>query len=417
MELMEHQLKTVELLGNGKILWGGVGAGKSATVLEYYMRNEAPRNIYVITTAKKRDSLDWEKEAAEFGISTDPSLTRSGTIVIDSWNNIGNYEHITEGFFIFDEQKAIGSGPWVKSFLQITKRNRWVLLSATPGDTWTDYAPVFIANGYYENITDFRRQHVVYAPRVKYPKILKYIEVEKLERLRNEVLVEMPYWGKNKRYVNWLDVDHDKALFHTVRKRRWNPFEDRPIKDAAEMFRLMRMVVNSDVSRLDMLRRLVMMCHSKIVIFYNFDYELEMLRTLGREVPIAEWNGHKKEPIPNTDQWLYLVQYTSGAEGWNCTTANAMVFFSMTYSYKNFEQAQGRIDRLDTPFNQLYYYVFVSDSYIDNGIKRALMAKKDFNERKFLTQERAKSCAKSCAKSGENSNFDELELKYGLHSV
>lgn len=385
IELMEHQLNAVAKMGNGKILWGGVGSGKSATTLEYYMRNEAPADIFVITTAKKRDSLDWEGEAAKFGIGTEYGATVSGKLTVDSWNNIGNYVGIEKCFFIFDEQRAVGYGPWVKAFLKITQNNRWVILSATPGDSWMDYAPVFIANGYYKNITDFRMKHVVYAPRVKYPMILRYMNEEKLERLRDEVLVEMPYFSTAQRGVNWIPVGHDADVFNKIVKTRWNVFKNEPIEDAAELRRVLRRVINSDPSRLDMVRDL-MKVHDRLIVFYNFNYELDILRTLGDEITVAEWNGHKKEPIPNTDKWIYLTQYMSGSEGWNCIETNAMIMYSLTHSYKNFEQAFGRIDRLDTPYKMLYYYVFISDTFVDKGIKSSLDRKEDFNLSKFVKE-------------------------------
>lgn len=385
MELMDHQIDAIENLGSGKILWGGVGAGKSAAVLGYYMKSEAPADIVVITTAKKRDSLDWEKEAAHYGIGTQRDATVAGTITIDSWNNIGKYVDREGCFFIFDEQRVVGYGEWVKNFLAIAKKNRWVLLSATPGDTWMDYAPVFIANGFYKNITDFRQRHVVYVPHLRFPKVAFYMNETKLELLRNEVLVEMPYLPPDRRRVNWMWVGYDKAKFDQIWKRRWHVFENRPIRDVSELFRTMRRLVNTDPSRMEMLHKL-MGCHDKIVVFYNFDYELEILRTLADEIPVAEWNGHKHESIPKTDKWLYLVQYVSGAEGWNCTESNAMVFWSLTYSWKNFEQAQGRIDRMNTPFETLYYYVFVTHSIIDEAIRRSLGRKQSFNERKFMRE-------------------------------
>jgi hypothetical protein len=385
IELREHQEEAIRNLDSGKILWGGVGIGKSATVLGYYMRKEAPRHIYVITTAKKRDSLDWEREASMFGIGTEDYCTVAGILTVDSWNKIGEYEDVEDAFFIFDEQRVVGHGAWVKSFLKITKKNRWVLLSATPGDTWLDYAPVFIANGFYPNITQFKLQHVVYEPFSKFPKVRLYLNTHVLEELRNHVLVEMPYDTGEKREINWLCVGHDKEQFKEVQQDRWNALEDRPIKDVAEMFRLMRRVVNSDPSRIEMVKW-VMKLHPKLIVFYNFNYELEALRTLRHYTTVAELNGHKKEAIPEDDRWVYLVQYVAGAEAWNCTETNAMVMYSLTYSYKNFEQAMGRIDRLDTPFETLYYYIFVSNSVIDRAIKRSLTQKKSFNERKFASE-------------------------------
>lgn len=391
MELMDHQIDASEKLSSGKILYGGTGSGKSATVLKYYYENERPRHIYVITTAKKRDSLDWEKEAAHFGISTDlfledDSYTRhNGILTIDSWNNIKNYEGIEDAFFVFDEQRVVGHGSWVKSFLKIAKRNHWVLLSATPGDTWLDYAPVFIANGFYRNITDFRIQHVLYEPFSRFPKVKGYLKENRLEMLRNEILVEMPYLKETERILNYLGVGYDQELFKRVYKDRWNIYEHRPVKDVAELFRLMRRVVNTDPSRLETIRFL-MKAHPKLVIFYNFNYELDILRTLSDEVEVGEWNGHVKQPVPNSDRWVYLVQYQSGAEGWNCVETDAMVLYSMTYSYKNFEQSQGRIDRLDTKFRQLYYYILMSNSVIDRAVKHSLDTKQNFNERKFLME-------------------------------
>lgn len=386
VELLPHQLEAVEKLSNGKILWGGVGTGKSLTVLAYYVKRESPKDIYVITTAKKRDSLEWEGEAAKYGIGTESDATLHGRIIIDSWNNISKYTEIEDAFFIFDEQRLVGSGAWVKSFQKIAKKNNWILLSATPGDTWLDYVPVFIANGFYKNATEFKREHVVYAPFSKYPKIVRYLSTAVLEKYRNIILVEMPYLKHTERFVQDVYVSYDNDNYNRVIKDRWNVYEDRPLKDVAEMFLVMRKVVNSDPSRIETLLELLDQ-HDKIIVFYNYNYELDMLRGLSDFVEVAEWNGHRKQPIPNTDKWLYLVQYVAGAEGWNCVETDAMVFFSMTYSYKNFEQAQGRIDRLNTPFSKLYYYILMSNATIDRAIREALKGKKLFNERVWAAEE------------------------------
>lgn len=382
-ELMPHQEEAVRNLGNGKVLYGGVGSGKSATVIAYYELKESPKDVYVITTAKKRNSLEWEGEFAGFGISRDPSLSKCGSLVVDSWNNIHKYTEIEDAFFIFDEQRVVGSGTWVRSFLKICRRNHWILLSATPGDNWLDYAPIFIANGFYKNITEFKTRHVVYDAWARFPKVRKYLDEERLWTLRNDILVEMPYVKHTERVTNWLDVDYNKEKFDIVLKRRWNPYEDRPIKNVAEMFRLMRRVVNEDPSRLEMVSKLLM-CHSRMVVFYTFNYELEALRGLSEHFDVFEYNGHKKDPVPKGDSWVYLVQYTAGAEGWNCTTTDGMILYSLTYSYKIMEQAKGRIDRLNTPYTTLYYYVLTSNSVIDRSIRSALNSKKSFNERKFI---------------------------------
>lgn len=381
VELAQHQKDAVERLGNGKILWGGVGTGKSLTAVAYYMKVEADANIYVITTAKKRNDADWEGEFAKFGISTQrPGI--GGVLTVDSWNNIGKYRHVKGAFFIFDEQRLVGDGSWSSIFLTIAEKNRWILLSATPGDTWMDYIPVFLANGFYKNRSEFKRDHVIYSSYTKFPKIERYIGLGKLVRLRDEITVEMPFVRKTIRESVVIPVAYDKELLLRVSKERWHVYENRPLKNVAEMFLVMRKVVNSDASRLMEVRR-VHEQHQRLIVFYTFDYELDALRSLASEETVAEWNGHKHEPIPQTASWIYLVQYVAGAEGWNCIVTNAMIFYSLTYSYKNFHQAHGRIDRMNTTWERLYYYSLVSRSGIDLAIAKALSEKRNFNEKGF----------------------------------
>jgi hypothetical protein len=385
MKLYPHQEDALSKMHNGCVLWGGVGTGKSLTAMVYYMDNEYPKDVYVITTAKKRDSLDWDGEAARFGIGKSKDATVGGVLTVDSWNNLAKYEEIKDAFFILDEQRLVGSGSWTKSFLKIASKNNWVLLSATPGDTWLDYIPVFVANGYYKNRTDFKRQHVVYKPYSKFPKVDRYLGVSKLLTLRNQVLVEMPYKRHTTREVHYVDVEFDCELFDLVLKRRWHVYENRPLKDIGEQYRVMRRVVNSDPSRLQRLCELLQE-HNRLIVYYTFDYELEALRSLPGasegHIAVAEWNGHKHEEIPDTERWVYFVQYVAGSEGWNCTSTDAMVMYSLTYSYKNWHQAFGRIDRLNTPYDILHYYVFKSRSRIDKEIMHSLNLKKNFNEKR-----------------------------------
>ncbi len=480
VQLYPHQVEGVAKLHNGCILYGDVGVGKTIVSLAYYFERvcggvvnewgsmKTPKNLIVITTANVRDKKLFELQASAFGVFEDPSLSTNGVkITVDSWNNLHKYVETKDAFFIFDEQRVVGYGAWSRAFIKVAKHNEWILLSATPGDTWLDYIPVFIANGWYKHKTDFLDQHVIWTPRVKYPKVLRYQNVAALVRRRNEVLVHMPYDRHTVRHAVDIECDYDLDAFERVTKKRWHVFENRPLRDVSELFSVMRKVVNSDSSRLNAVRELSTK-HPKLIVFYNFDYELEMLRTLtspdgqigslsqtmeepaesviqtsfhsrGKssstepigishlEPPweecsphclmtstltgcesgstqhsstpmgeshsngskrsstdsfaVAEWNGHKHEQIPTTDRWLYLVQYRAGAEGWNCVETDAICFFSQTYSYRDWWQSHGRIDRLNTPFTDLWYYHLISRSIIDKAIRKALRAKKSFNER------------------------------------
>lgn len=397
IDLFEYQKKAINQLKTGSILRGGVGSGKSRTALAYYFTRECggkidgeivpmtrPKDLYIITVANKRDSLDWMREAVQFGISTDRELNPNRTqLIVDSWNNIEKYKEVKNAFFIFDEQKVIGSGSWAKAFIKIAKSNNWILLTATPGDVWSDYIPVFVANGFFRNRTDFLTKHAVFNNFTPFPKIDRYIHTEVLERYKAAVLVEMEYQSKANRNVIELTFPYDEALYSRI-KDRWNPYKDRPVRSAAEACYLFRQVVNSDISRLEGLIRLVKK-HGKVIVFYNFDYELEILRNLAYmlDCPVAEYNGHMHEEVPQSDSWVYLVHYVSGSEAWECPTANTIVLYSRTYSYKMTIQAMGRIDRQNSKFLDLFYYFFTSDSPIDIGIKESFQEKKNFNERRF----------------------------------
>lgn len=377
-DLTEYQQSAMEKMCNGCILVGGVGSGKSRTALAYSFVNENKKDLYIITTARKRDTFEWEKELLVFPIKE--------KVVIDSWNNIAKYKNIKDAFFIFDEQRVIGNGTWVKSFLKIAKNNNWVLLTATPGDTWMDYIPVFVANGWYTNRTEFIRRHVIYNSFTKFPKVNRYIEVRRLIRLRDSIIVDMRYKKKTVSHHTYVTVPFDKEIFNTIMLGRWNVYDKKPIKDAGELCYLMRRVVNSDPRRIDILAQFLEK-HPRVIVFYNFNYERDLLLELGQKVNVktAQWNGHKHEPIPKTKRWMYIVQYMAGAEGWNCIETDTMIFFSPNYSYKSTIQAAGRIDRLNTPFTDLYYYHLITKSPIDLDIQKAFNNKRDFNEKRFVS--------------------------------
>lgn len=394
IKLFPYQEEALSRIHNGCILHGGVGSGKSLVGLMYYyisyggvynpekrVKMFHPADLYIITTAKKRDTLEWEREMASFGLSTENDICEYGNkIVVDSWNNIKKYADVTNAFFIFDEQRVIGSGSWVKSFLKITKSNQWILLSATPGDTWMDYIPVFIANGFYRNRSEFINEHVVYKPFRSYPQIDRYVGTRRLERLRDKVLIEMNRPKETITHEETVILDYDRELYKFIFLNRFDPWKDEPIVNATAFSYCLRKAVNSHESRQVKLLELLE-DHPRIIVFYSFDYELDIL--LGLQYPeetvVAQWNGHKHQEIPESQKWVYLVQYTSGCEGWNCIKTDTIVFFSQQHSYRVFEQAKGRIDRLNTPYTTLYYYIFKSAANIDRSIARALAEKKNFN--------------------------------------
>lgn len=441
--LFDYQMDAVNRMFDGCILNGGVGSGKSRTSLYYYFSKcggsidpdyvamENPKDLYIITTAKKRDDLEWEGELANFLISKNPLANLYGDnmeVVIDSWNNVGRYVDVKDAFFIFDEQRVVGRGAWVKAFLKIAKSNEWILLSASPGDKWEDYIPVFLANGFYKNITEFRREHIVYSQYSKFPKVERYINTGRLIRLRNRILIDMDFKRKTIAHHEDVWVDYDLEMYKNVFRTRTDPFKksymgckhddplalvigkdisfeevdsmcapgyspeegdtvkliNEPIMNASGLCYVLRKVVNSDDSRQVALAEIIE-DRPRVIVFYNFDYELDILLNLVRSmgIEVAQWNGHSHQPIPDCDRWVYLVQYTAGAEGWNSIKTDTIVFYSQNYSYKIMQQSAGRIDRLNTPYIDLHYYHLKSRSSIDVAISKALKTKKKFNESRW----------------------------------
>lgn len=399
-----EQIQAVRQLQNGSILAGGVGSGKTLTSLAWYLTSvcnaasfkkggslakkkvKGSPTLYVITTAKKRDSLEWEEEAARLGLSTDPACSFTGSsIVVDSWNNIGKYSDREHAVFFFDEQRASGSGRWVKEFLKITRKNTWLLLSATPGDVWMDYLPVFMAHGFFRTRTEFMEDHVIFDRFAKYPKVKRYIGEAKLQRLRRSILVEMPVERHTTRERETVYCDYDRDLYKWVVKNRMDPWTEEPLRDAGGVCRILRKVVSDNDWRSEQAKR-ILSSNERVIVFYNYNYELDRILAVAESLglPTAQWNGRRHDAIPAEPRWVYICQYTSAAEGWNCTSTDTVLFWSLNYSWRVTEQCEGRIDRLNTPYSRLRYYFLESHSSIDEAVRRSLSSKKVFNERAFV---------------------------------
>lgn len=379
IKLYPEQEAALEKLFSGAILLGDTGSGKSYTALAFYKKRYFNKPLYVITTARKRDEKDWQNEASNLGITG---------LIVDSWNNIAKYKDVSHAFFIFDEQRVVGYGKWTKSFIAISKCNHWILLTATPGDRWVDYMPVFIANGFYKHKTDFINQHVEYNPFVSFPQIKKYHNTDKLISLRNRITVPLSDSRHTTQHQHSIPVNCDLNLYNIILKDRWNIFENKPVANVSELMVCLRKVVNSSQDRIDCAKFLIS-AFDKVIVFYNYDYELDILRGICEDLEYKyyEWNGHNHEEIPDTGDWVYLVQYNSGAEAWNCIETDTIIFYSLNYSYKMTKQARGRIDRINTPYTDLHYYYLYTNKTVDSSILKAIRKKKDFNLRAWERKE------------------------------
>lgn len=403
LEMNEEQIDAAKRMRNGCILSAEVGLGKSRTGLAYYYISvlggslringkgtfRKPKRkipLYIITTATKRDTGDWESEMVPFLLSTNKENSICHIpVTIDSWNNIKKYKDVAGAFFLLDEDKVTGDGVWAKSFIRIAKHNQWVILTASPGDNWGDYISVFIADGFYKNKSDFNQQHAVWKNFGTFWKVTDYVNTKRLYKIRNAITVKMEKKRKTVPHKEEVVVDYDARTYKAIMKKRWDPYANAPVENISKLCQLLRRVCNEDPSRIEAVKT-ILKGYDRAIIFYNYDYELEILLKIGKElnIPTYQRNGHVHDHLPKSKRWLYLCQYISAAEGWNCITTNVIIFYSLNYSYKMMTQAEGRINRMNTKYIDLYFYEIRSNSPIDRGIVRALANKKDFNERSFI---------------------------------
>ena len=377
VELYDYQKEALTRMRDGSILCGKVGSGKSLTGLTYYLENHKDKPLYIITIAKKRDDKEWQDDLTLLGIDG----------VVDSWNNINKYIDIQDCFFIFDEQRAVGTGSWGKAFVKIARRNKWIMLTGTPGDVWMDYISVFLAHEFFKNKSHFIDRHVEYKPFSNFPQIKRYHYVEELERYRRRIIVPMRDTRTTQIHKVYVNCSHDKEFYNSVIKERMNPYTGQPIMNASEFTQVIRRIVNESPRRIEN-AKIHIESNPRIIVFYNYMYELDILKQLcfdlGREY--YQWNGRKHEPIPDKDEWVYLVQYTAGAEGWNCITTDVELFYSLNYSYRIMEQSEGRINRVNTPYEELHYFYLKTPDTIDDAIQRSIKRKGKFNERNWARQ-------------------------------
>ena len=400
--LYPHQEEALKKMFNGCLLNGGTGSGKSRTGLYYFFSKNGgsydgrtytpmygkPPDLYILTTAKKRNDKEWEEELVPFLLYPDPKThitQRYGNkVVIDSWQNIKKYTDVVGAQFIFDENKISGKGVWAKSFLKITKSNEWIILSATNGDKWEDYETVFLAHRFFRNRTDFRDNHLVYNQYSKFPDVIGYRNETRLCRLRDRLIVDMDFERHTTQIHEDVYCQYDMMKYREAMRKRWDPYKEEPINQASSLCYVLRHIVNDNESRQVKLLELIE-DHPRSIIFYNFDFELDILLNLAypEGTIVAQYNGHCHDKLPESDRWVYIFQYTSGCEAWNTISTDTIIFYSQNYSYKVLVQASGRIDRLTTPYTELHYYHLKSYASIDVAITKALRQKKKFNERKF----------------------------------
>lgn len=138
--------------------------------------------------------------------------------------------------------------------------------------------------------------------------------------------------------------------------------------------------------RYSMIKELLESTNDRMVIFYNFNAELEQLKVICEELdkPISQVNGSVKDldNFENIDNTVLLVQYQAGAMGLNLQKANKIIYFSLTESSDLFEQSKKRIHRIGTT-QPCFYYILMCENSVEEDIYKSLLLKQDYNDALF----------------------------------
>ena len=137
----------------------------------------------------------------------------------------------------------------------------------------------------------------------------------------------------------------------------------------------------------DKISRLIDLVNStsdRVIIFYNFNTELEALRKVLFDRPISIVNGQIKDlkAYENNDNSVTLIQYQAGAMGLNLQKANRIIYFSLPERSELFEQSKARICRIGQE-KQCYYHIMMCHKSVEEKIYECLLMRKDYTDELF----------------------------------
>ena len=137
----------------------------------------------------------------------------------------------------------------------------------------------------------------------------------------------------------------------------------------------------------DKIARLIDLVNStsdRVIIFYNFNTELEVLRKVLFDRPISIVNGQVKDlkEYENNDNSVTLIQYQAGAMGLNLQKANRIIYFSLPERSELFEQSKARICRIGQE-KQCYYHIMMCHKSVEEKIYECLLMRKDYTDELF----------------------------------
>lgn len=425
--LYKYQHEYLEGLPPKFIFAADTGTGKTLMSLAHYDVWSYPRPLLILAPASKVQTGDWEEEIErwyegrqkpEYEIYSYEKFSRNPSIkryhkdgFLGVWRD-WLARHPSDFAVIADEVhkgKNPQSGNGKRLFEVATRAKFFVGLSATPmPNGWIDAANYFKIFGYTKGITDFKRRYCRIVDYKGFPEIVEYYRQGELQRLWNNIAKPLSKDAA-------LDLPSVTSIpinlptgpdYIKVQKDRLfnDKFLDNP---AALMHALRQSLIKPKLAWLD---EFLEGASGNIVVFYNYVGERERITTLLKQKkfkdrPVFRMDGQKHE-LPPKSAWeglsrsITLAQYQSGSQGVEMTYADTIVYFSPTYSYMNYEQSQGRINR-NGQTKKMTLYLLRAPSTIERDIWGALKEKRDFQEKQWYEEMLAAAKGKLGVEAGK----------------
>ena len=431
MRLFDYQQQIVdEKYEDSKALFMQMGTGKTFVSMAFFEKSERAK-LLVVCLATKVD--DWNRDLTdELGLDEVVSLNK-GTkknreLMEDAQYLVISFESSwrldkelvawvdDDTYIIVDESHKIKNpSSKVGKFMRKlgAKTDYKTILTGTPqSNGYIDYYNQFHFLGYLDmNQTNFKKRYAItqmmqYGAGPIFQEIIGYRNTEELDEMIHnhsvfydrklddeELPDEIPVYFPS--YPKYRKISNDK-----VYEFKDGTLEIYDTLGAGVM--LQRQLASGyiskggntevlDKSKLDWMRDFLEGYDERVVVFYNYNAELEQLKQLLERLdrPYSEYNGHRKDlrAFQESSEGVVLANYGSASTGINdFVIASTMVMYSLTTSYIDFEQAKKRIDRIGQTKKPLFYFLIMKGT-IDARVYHSLQEGKDFDERMYAEHE------------------------------
>lgn len=363
------------------------GTGKTIMGLHHHQTYFKDKPLLIVAPASKINEGGWQRTIDEHY----PNIEYDTC----TYNMLGKkWSQYKDWFVIFDECHRLKNscGVWGKAGYNLTKISAgFILLSATAiPNGWEDSINYFKMFGLAKNKTQFIRNEAITTMDYGYMEILGWKNENKLKNmwksisrhLSKDEATDLPPLVFENVYFK------ASATYKTIKKDRI--YNDVLYDNQMKLRHGLRLNTNLK-NKIEYIKDFVDSTNDNIIIFYNYDEELKLLKeNIDKKTYLC--NGSIKD-YPKKSEWdsikntVTLANYKSGSEAVEFTYANIIVYFSPTESYTEYYQSYGRCYR-NGQTKKVTAYKFITDNTIEADIYKALDSKQDFNINLWLEKEK-----------------------------